>query len=322
MVQINGRKIGHGHPCFFIAEVGINHNGSLPMALQLIDEAAKAGANAVKLQKRTVPVVYKRDELAASRVVDSSIIQNAMDRRVIEGVRYDVFPSENLARLEQGGDTTNGDLKYALEFGMKEYDLINKRCLELGITWSASAWDGQSAHFINGFEDVKWFKIASPCLTHIDLLKRVRSKNKPVFLSTGGSTLEQIQKAVEILGTENLILLHCVSLYPPRDEDTNLLMMETLCRMYPSVPVGYSSHSVDIFPPVTAVAMGASVIETHITLDRDLPGSDHKASLTTEQFAEMVSMSRRVEAMRGDGVKRILPGEAEVMKKLRRVSDF
>lgn len=321
-VKINGRAIGPGHPCYFVAEIGINHNGSLQMALQLIDEAVKAGAEAVKFQKRTVPVVYKPEELSALRVIDPSIIKNAMDRRVIEGIHYEVFPPENLVRLEQGGATTNGDLKYALEFGDKEYDIINQHSLKLGITWSASAWDGQSAHFINGFEDVAWLKVASPSLTHRDLLERVKAKGKPVMLSTGGSTLDQIQMAVKILGTENLILLHCVSLYPPRDEDINLLMMETLRRMYPSVPVGYSSHSVDIFPPVTAVAMGASVIETHITLDRNLPGSDHKASLSTEQFAEMVAMCRRVEAMRGNGVKTVLPGEVDVMKKLRRVSDF
>lgn len=322
-IKINGRAIGPGHPCYFVAEIGINHNGSLPMALELIAEAVKAGAEAVKFQKRTVSVVYKPEELSAPRVVDPSIIQNAMDRRLIEGVHYEVFPPENLTRLEHGGgDTTNGDLKYALEFGDKEYDLINRHCLRLGVTWSASAWDGQSAHFINGFEDVAWLKVASPSLTHHDLLERVKAKGKPILLSTGGSTLEQIQKAVEILGKEKLILLHCVSLYPPKDEDTNLLMMETLQRMYPSLPVGYSSHSVDIFPPVTAVAMGASVIETHITLDRNLPGSDHKASLTTEQFAEMVAMCRRVEAMRGNGMKVVLPGEAETMKKLRRVSDF
>lgn len=321
-VKINSRSVGPGHPCYFVAEIGINHNGSLEMALDLVRVAKEAGAEAVKFQKRTVPLVYQPKDLSAPRTVDKSIIDNAMRRQVIEGVRYEVFPPESLYRLENGGETTNGDLKYALEFGSKEYDIINKVCLELGISWSASAWDGQSAHFINGFEDVHWLKVASPCLTHKDLLQRVRAKGKPVLVSTGGSTMEQVQQAIKILGRENLILLHCVSLYPPRDEDTNLLLMDSLMRAYPEVPVGYSSHSVDIFPPVTAVARGASVIEAHLTLDQNLPGSDHKASLNPNQFADMIKMARRVESMLGDGVKRVLPGEEATMKKLRRVDDL
>lgn len=329
MITIKNRKIGPGRPCFIIAEIGINHNGSLPMALELITAAVKAGAEAVKFQKRTVPLVYTSAELAAPRPVDLSIIRNGLERRVIEGTAYPVFPPESIERLERivasgqaSGLTTNGDLKYALEFGQKEYDLINAHCLELGVTWSASAWDGQSAHMINGFEDVQWLKIASACLTNRDLLRRVRAKGKPIILSTGGSTLEQVQHAVRLIGQDDLALLHCVALYPPSDADTNLSVMETLRNMYPGVPVGYSSHSVDILAPVAAVARGASIIEAHLTLDTSLPGSDHKASLSPDQFKQMVDMCRRVEKMRGDGVKRVLPDEVTIMKKLRRVDDL
>lgn len=321
-ISINGRRIGPGHPCYFVAEIGINHNGSLKMAMELIEAAQRAGAEAVKFQKRTVPLVYSGAELSAPRLVDHTIIDNAMLRREIEGVQYEVFPPESMERLSRGGETTNGDLKHALEFGTKEYDLINDKCREVGVAWSASAWDGQSATFINGFEGVHWLKVASACLTNTDLLKRVRAKGKPVILSTGGSTIEQVQKAVEILGREELILIHCIAMYPPSDGDTNLAVMETLRRAFPEVPVGYSSHSVDILAPVIAVALGACVVEAHLTLSKELPGSDHNASLTADQFAEMVKLSRRTEALRGDGIKRVLPGETVVMKKLRRVDDL
>lgn len=322
-IAIKDRKVGPGYPCFFIAEIGINHNGSLEMALELIDAAVKAGADAVKFQKRTIPIVYKPEELAAPRSVNRTIIDNALARREIEGVKYQVFPPESIERLTGGSDqTTNGDLKYALEFGSKEYDLIGARCAKHGITWSASAWDGLSADFINGFNHVHWLKIASPCLTNRDLLERVKAKGKPILLSTGGSTLEQITAAVDVFGTEDMVLLHCVAMYPPRDEDTNLLAMETLGRMYPGVPIGYSSHNSDSMAAVAAVMMGASVIEAHLTLDQNLPGSDHKASLNPTQFAEMVSAARRVEKMRGRGVKTVLEAEAATMKKLRRVDDL
>lgn len=322
MIKIKGRKIGLGHPCFFIAEVGINHNGSLKMALELVRKAVEVGAEAVKFQKRTIPVVYNTEELDKPREFDESIINNALERQEIEGVHYQVLPEENLRRLKEGGPRTNGDLKYALEFGQKEFDIINQLCLELGVTWSASCWDGLSAHFINGFDDVEWLKIASPCLTNRDLLERTRAKGKPILLSTGGSTVEQVRQAVEIIGTDNLVLMHCVAAYPPRDEDTNLLVMETLRRIYPMVPVGYSSHHGDTFAAEIAAVLGACCIEAHLTLDQSLPGSDHKASLNPEQFAGMVQRVRRMETLRGDGIKRVYPAEIKTMEKLRRVTDF
>lgn len=322
MITVKGRRIGPGYPVFFIAELGINHNGSLEMALQLIEAAVAAGVEAVKFQKRDIPTVFTEEELEKPRDFDSSFIDNARKRTLIEGKPRLVLPEKNWQRLDAGGPTTNGDLKYALEFNEKEYDLINRKCLELGITWSASAWDGLSAHFINGFEDVEWLKVASACLTNRDLLSRVKAKGKPIFLSTGSSTLEQVKQAVEILGTENLVLLHCVAAYPPRDEDTNLVVMDTLRRIYPQVPVGYSSHAHDIFPAVSAAILGACAIEVHLTLDRNLPGSDQKASLEPAELTELVAQVRRFETLRGDGIKRILPVEQSTMAKLRRVNDL
>ncbi len=333
-VQIGGRKVGGGHPCFIVAEIGINHNGSLDIAKQLIDVAVEAGCQAVKFQKRDVETVYTEAELATPRQVDPSIIQHALDRSRVEGVRRRVLPDEALLRLKADPSrTTNGDLKYALEFGLKEFDLIEQYCLDRGIIWFASAWDGLSAHFMNGF-NVACHKIASACLTHKDLLIRVRSNGKPIILSTGGSTLDQVTKAVHILGTHDLVILHCVANYPCTDEEVNLRVMDTLREQFPGVPIGYSGHEAGILPSLAAVSLGACMIERHITLDRGLPGSDQKASLDPSQLTELVRQIRALESgdvemeelasrqtlevLLGDGFKRVLPSEVPVMKKLRR----
>lgn len=322
-VKIGNKWVGDGYPCFVVAEIGINHNGSISVAKQLIDAAVEAGCDAVKFQKRTVEIVYTPEELAKPRKVDPSIIKNAFDRMDIEGVRYDnVLPEDSIERLRRdSGDTTNGDLKYALEFNLKCYDIIDLYCREKGIYWFASSWDGQSAHFVNGF-NVPCHKIASACLTHADLLKRVRSNGKPVILSTGGSTMEQIEKAVEILGREDLVILYCVANYPCKDYEINLLVIETLKRKFAGVPIGYSGHEVGILPSVAAAVMGVCVIERHITLDKNMHGSDHKASLEPAEFKQMISEIFRFEKVRGDGVKRVLPSEIPVMAKLRRKVDF
>src|SRR3989344_1916486 len=202
-VRIGNKLVGPGHPCFVIAEIGINHNGSLEIAKRLIDTAIEAGCDAVKFQKRTVNIVYSKEELGKPRKVDQSIIRNAFERMNIEGVEWEVFPDDlAVERLRANiANTTNGDLKYALEFNIKEYDIIDRHCQEKGIMWFASAWDGLSAHFVNGF-NVPCHKIASACLTNRDLLRRVRYNGKPVILSTGGSTIEQIVQAADILGHE------------------------------------------------------------------------------------------------------------------------
>ncbi|HEY4501179.1 MAG TPA: N-acetylneuraminate synthase family protein [Candidatus Paceibacterota bacterium] len=337
-VTIGNKKVGQGQPCFIVAEIGINHNGSLDIAKKLIDVAAEAGCDAVKFQKRDVETVYKTEELAAVRKVDESFIRHAIERSKINGRRHQVLPTEALARLMVDiTDTTNGDLKYALEFGLHDFNLIEIYCREKGILWFGSSWDGHSAHFLNGF-DVPCHKIASACLTHADLLRRIRSNKKPVILSTGGSTLEQVKKAVEVLGTDDLVVLHCIANYPCADEEINLATIDTLRDAFPDVPIGYSGHEQGILPSLMAVSMGACVVERHITLDRAMPGSDQKASLNPLQLQQLVYKIRELEAgniiieqlipiddmavIRGDGVKRVLPSEVPVMQKLRRVEDF
>jgi N-acetylneuraminate synthase len=331
-VKIGSRIVGPGQPCFVIAEIGINHNGSLDNALRLIDAAHKAGCQAVKFQKRDVETVYTAEELATPRAVDPSIIQNALERARTQ--RRRVLPEEALARLAVDiGNTRNGDLKWALEFGLKEFDTIELYCRERGMVWFASAWDGLSAHFMNGFQ-VACHKIASACLTHKNLLERVRSNGKPVILSTGGSTMEQIHRAVYVLGTEDLIIMHCVATYPCLDTDLNLKVIKTLRGEFPGVPIGYSGHERGILPSLVAVRLGAKVLERHITLDKTMPGSDQKASLEPDEFGELVAKVRQFESGRtmlddmlptevikavcGDGIKRVLPAEVPVMKKLRR----
>ena len=333
VVKIGNKFVGKGHPCFVVAEIGINHNGSLDIAKQLIDIAIDAGCDAVKFQKRTVELVYSKDELAKKRFVDPSIIKNAMRRRVIEDIEYPVLPLESLGRLRGDiNNTTNGDLKYALEFGMKEYDLIDSYCHNRGILWFASCWDGLSAHFINGF-NVPCHKVASACLTHADLLRRVRyntDHNKSsVILSTGGSTMEQIKKAVDILGTHDLVILHCTASYPCKDEEINLQVIETLGSKFPGVPI-----EIGILPSLIAVvAHGACMVERHITLDRNMPGSDHKASLESHELKMLVKRIRAIESgqaenlgdvsiFEGSGIKKVLPSEVPLMQKLRRVDSL
>ncbi len=350
-VRVGNHNVGTGAACFVIAEVGINHNGSLDMALELIERAARAGAQAVKFQKRDVPVVYSKAELATGREFDRSFIENAHKRAMIEGVTYPVFPERGQhERLEawlrgESVGTTNGDLKYALEFGPKEWDTIRLHCERFGLAWGVSSWDGLSVFEIDGFQP-DFHKIASACITHEDLLQRVKRCGRPVILSTGGSSLDQIRRAVEILGRKNLMILHCTATYPSTDEEGNVAVVSSLQREFHDVPVGYSGHEGDSLASRLAVSLGAAVVERHITLDRKLPGSDQKASLELSEFEELIGEIRVIETRRGtrtmlkpaewaraedsgrittllgDGVKKVFPREVEVMKKLRRIVNF
>lgn len=318
-VTIGNHKVGPGHPTFIIAEIGINHNGSVAIAKQLIDLAAQVGCQAVKFQKRTVPVVYSAEELAKPRTFDRSFIGHAMERSAAYG--YDVLSPEALERLKRDPDaTTNGDLKYALEFNLPEYRDIAAYCAQKGVLWSVSPWDVASVEDMAEF-DLPFFKIASASLTDRALLEAVRDTGKPVILSTGGSTMEQVHKAVDILGNRT-VLLHCVSTYPAKDEDLNLLGASTLQDEFPHLPVGYSGHENGSTLAVCAVALGACVVERHITIDRTMPGSDQSASLEPHRLGLMVGNIRRLAIALGDGEKRVIPAEVEVMKKLRRVTDF
>lgn len=284
-VQIADKFIGEGYPCFIIAEIGINHNGSVNLAKKMIDIAVTTGCDAVKFQKRTVDIVYTKEELAKER--------------------HSVF------------GTTNGDLKRGLEFGEEDYKQIDMYCKEKGILWFASCWDEEAVDFIDKFNP-SCFKIASASLTDDNLLKYTKSKGKPILLSTGMSTLEEIKHAVKILGEENLVIYHCTSTYPSNAEETNLKAIGEFRKMF-SCPIGYSGHERGVTPSVLAVALGADSVERHITVDRTNWGSDQAASLEMAGLYHMVRDIRQVPALLGDGKKTVYPRELPIIDKLRRV---
>lgn len=283
-VKIGTKTIGEGHPCFVIAEIGINHNGDLGLAKQLIDIAVMAGCDAVKFQKRTIDVVYTKEELAKER--------------------------------ESKFGNTNGDLKRGLEFGFNEYAKIDKYCKEKGILWFASCWDEDSVDLIDKF-DPPCYKISSASLTDDNLLKHTKSKGKPVLLSTGMSTMEQIEHAVEILGKDNLVLYHCTSTYPSEISELNLKVINTLKEKF-NVPVGYSGHEKGVSQSVIAAALGADSVERHITTDRALWGSDHAASLEPAGLFRMVRDIKQIPTLMGDGIKKVYESELPIIQKLRR----
>ena len=284
-VKIAGRMIGESNPCYVVAEIGINHNGDLNIAQRLIDVAIAAGCSAVKFQKRTVDVVYTAAELERPR--DSPF------------------------------GTTNGELKRALEFGKAQYREIDAYCKEKGIVWFASPWDEASVDFLEEF-DVPCHKIASASLTDDHLLRHIRRAKKPIILSTGMSTLGQIDHAVEVLGREDLIVLHATSTYPATYNELNLKVIPMLAERF-GVPVGYSGHETGIASSVAAVALGASMVERHLTLDRAMWGSDQAASLEPNGMHRLLRDIRLVETSMGDGQKRLLEREVPIMEKLRRV---
>lgn len=285
---IGDRLVGEGHPAYLIGEIGINHNGELSNAIELIDQAKIAGLDAVKFQKRTPEVCTPKDQWY-------------------------------LERETPWGVMTYIDYRHRVEFGEAEYQAIDEHCRRLGITWFASPWDVPSVEFLQGF-DAPVYKIASASLTDDELLAAARDTGKPVILSTGMSTPAQIDHAVEVIGTDSLILLHANSTYPAPTNELNLRMMHTLMAQYPDVPIGYSGHEVGLQTTVAAVALGASVVERHITLDRTMWGSDQAASVEPAGMRRLVRDIRAVEAALGDGVKQVYPGELAAMKKLRRVA--
>ncbi len=283
-VKIGGRLVGDSEPCYVIAEVGINHNGDLDIAKSLIDASKKAGCDAVKFQKRTIDVVYTQEELAKPR--------------------------------ENPFGETNGDLKKGLEFDLKEYKQIDRYCKKANITWFASCWDEASVDFIERF-DPPCYKIASPSLTDDDLLKHHKSLNKPIIMSTGMSSLKEIDHAVKILGKKDLILLHCTSTYPSKLEELNLNTIQSLGDRY-GVPIGYSGHEAGLSPSIAASVLGGCIVERHITLDRSMWGSDQAASVEPQGFSRLVRDIRAIETACGDGKKRVYDSEIPIRDKLRR----
>lgn len=270
---------------FIIAEIGINHNGDIQLAKRLIDLAKQSGCDAVKFQKRTIDIVYPQAVLDAPR--------------------------------ESPWGTTTRQQKEGLEFGLPEYQEIDRYCREQDIEWFASAWDLESQKFLRQF-NLKHNKIASAMLTHADFVEAVAAECKPTFLSVGMTTWEDVDKAVGILQKYDCptVLLHTVSTYPCAEEDLNLQMIPELKKRY-GLPVGYSGHESSVSPSIMAAVLGAVAIERHITFDRAMYGSDQAASLEKSGLESMVAQIRKIPVVLGDGVKRVTPAEAVVAKKLR-----
>jgi len=285
-VIINNRKIGSGNPSYIIAEIGINHNGDIDTAKKLITLAAGAGCDAVKFQKRNPEICVPLNQ-------------------------------RDLIRETPWGNITYFDYKKKIEFGIEEFTEIDRFCKEVNIPWFASPWDKDSVDFIVKFK-TPCIKIPSAKLTDDDLLRHIRKQGIPIILSTGMSSLEQLDHAVDILGKEDLIILHACSAYPSNYSDLNLRLIPYLRERY-DVPVGYSGHETGLPSTVAAVALDACVVERHITLDRAMWGTDHAASLGPSGLNKLVSEIRIVERAMGDTNKRILPSEEPILKKLRNI---
>ncbi|HEY2643287.1 MAG TPA: N-acetylneuraminate synthase family protein [Galbitalea sp.] len=285
-ITIGGNKIGENEPVYVIAEIGLNHNGDVELAKRLIDVAADSGAQAVKFQKRT-PAISTPEHMKSQ------------------------------LRETPWGTMTYLEYRYRVEFDRDQYIEIGDYATLRGLDWFASPWDEEAVAFLEDL-DVVAHKVASASVTDIAMLEALAATAKPIILSTGMSTLEQIDRAVEVLGTDNLIILHATSTYPLPPEEANIRMINTLRDRYAGVPIGYSGHERGLQISIAAVALGAMVVERHITLDRTMWGSDHAASLEPTGFEHLVRDIRVVGEALGDGVKRIYPGELAPLAKLRR----
>ena len=287
-VEIGGRLVGDGHPVYIIAEIGINHNGDIEIAKKLIDAAALAGCNAVKFQKRTPDLCVPPDQ-------------------------------RDLKRETPWGVMTYLEYRYRVEFGQQEYEEINSYCAQRGIAWFASCWDTVSVDFIEQFQPV-CYKIASASLTDDKLLARHRVAGRPIILSTGMSTTEEIQHSVQQLDPARLLIAHSTSSYPCAMEELNLRMITTLRAMY-DLPIGYSGHEVGLSTTYAAVVLGATFVERHVTLDRAMWGSDQAASVEPGGMMRLVRDIRAIEKALGDGRKHVYDSELSARAKLRRKAE-
>jgi N-acetylneuraminate synthase len=279
--------VGDGEPVFVIAEIGINHNGSLEVARKLIDGAVLSGADAVKFQKRTPELCVPREQW-------------------------------DLERETPWGRMSYIDYRRKVEFGEREYAAIDRHCRERGIFWFASAWDEQAVDFLERF-DPPAYKAASASLTDHELLRKMKATGRPLMISTGMSTMDEIQAGVLAAGLERLLIAHATSSYPCPVQELNLRMILTLKAAYPDCPIGYSGHETGLAPTWAAVTLGASFVERHVTLDRAMWGSDQAASVEVGGLMRLVSNIRDVERSLGDGRKRVYAGELPQIEKLRRV---
>jgi N-acetylneuraminate synthase len=286
-IKVADRFIGDGHPVFVIGEIGINHNGDIRIAKKIIDGALHAGCDAVKFQKRTPEICTPKDQW-------------------------------NIERDTPWGRMTYIDYRHKVEFGEQEYAEIDKYCKKNGMLWFASCWDEPSVDFIEQFNP-PLYKTASAVLTDFPLLDKHKHLNKPIMMSTGMSTMEEIHKAIAFMDKNNLMIAHATSAYPCKIEELNLKMIETLKKKYPDIPIGYSGHEVGLAPTWAAVALGACFVERHITLDRAMWGTDQAASVEVGGMERLVSSIRDIEKSLGDGVKKVYDSELGQIKKLRRV---
>jgi N-acetylneuraminate synthase len=287
LAKIADRLVGDGQRVFVIAEIGINHNGSLDIARKLIDGAVLAGCDAVKLQKRTPERCVPADQWYVERDT----------------------PWGRMPYIEY---------RHRIEFGLREYEAIDRYCKERGILWFASCWDEEAVDFIEQF-DPPCYKAASASLTDLPLLRKMRATGKPLIISTGMSTMDEIERAVAAVGENELLVAHSTSTYPCPVEQLNLRMIDTLKGRWPNVPVGYSGHETGLAPTWAAVGMGARFVERHITLDRAMWGSDQAASVEIVGLVRLVANIRDIERSLGDGVKHVYAEELAARAKLRRV---
>jgi N-acetylneuraminate synthase len=286
-IRIGDKWVGQGHPVFVIAEIGINHNGSVETARRMIDGAVLAGADAVKFQKRTPERCVPRDQWTVERDT----------------------PWGRLTYLEY---------RHRVEFSAEQYLAIDRHCRDRGIAWFASCWDEESVQFIDAFEP-PCYKAASASLTDHNLLKAMKATGRPLIISTGMSTMEEIEAAVAAIGTDNLLIAHSTSAYPCPVDALNLRMLDTLKSRWPDCPIGYSGHETGLAPTWAAVTLGATFIERHVTLDRAMWGTDQAASVEIGGLIRLVSNIRDIERSMGDGIKRVYPSELAQRAKLRRV---
>lgn len=286
-IQIGKRFIGENKPVYIIAEIGINHNGSLELAKRLIDGAVYAGCDAVKFQKRTPELCVPKDQW-------------------------------NIERDSPWGRITYIEYRHKVEFGFEEFLEIDGYCREKGIDWFASSWDENSVDFLEKFKPLI-YKVPSASLTDHSLLRKIKATGRPVIISTGMSTMQEIEEAVLILGTENLLIAQATSTYPCPVEELNLQVIQTYKEMFPEVPIGYSGHETGLAPTLAAVALGAKFVERHITLDRAMWGTDQAASVEVNGMLKLVQDIRDIEKALGDGIKRVYESEYKSIEKLRRV---
>ena len=285
-VKVGNRFIGEGEPVYIIAEIGINHNGSVELAKKLIDGAHFAGCDAVKFQKRTPEICTPRDQ-------------------------WDIERDTPWGRMKYI------DYRYKVEFGLEQYAEIDTYCRQKGIHWFVSPWDEIAVDFIQAFDPIM-IKLASATITDLNLLARIKQLHKPVMLSTGMSSITEIEQAISFVGTDNLLLAQSTSTYPSAVSELNLMVIRSFYEKYPNVPIGYSGHETGLAPTLAAVALGASFIERHVTMDRAMWGTDQAASVEIGGMFRLVKDIRDIEKALGDGQKRVYDSEKPSQKKLRK----